>query len=188
MGDEHVATVSDLLWRERRLLEVLAFHLEAQRLMLVAGKGRYLVQAAHEVGEDLEEIRRCELERATVVEAAAAALGLRPAPTLHELLEAADEPWSSLLADHREALSGLRTEVDILTRSVSMLTELDLERLEANRTRLEERIAATADRRRRQPRGSRIEDVELHFQEVACQAALAGADRLLQRSLTDFLG
>lgn len=187
MGDGHIEAVSDLLWRERRLLEQLAYRLEAQRLMLVAGKTRYLVQAAHEVGESLEEIRQCERERSEVVEIASIVLEMSASPTLQELVQASPEPWASLLDDHRDVLSSLRTEIDILTRSVSSLTEFDLERLEAGRIRLEERISSTEDRRRREGTGSRVEDIEMHFREVACQAALAGTDRIFQKTLSEFL-
>lgn len=187
MSDDRIGTLSDLLWRERRLLEVLAFRLEVQRLMVVAGKGRHLVQAAHDVEEALGDIRTSELERAGLVERVAADLGLPPGPTLQQIAAVADEPWASLLADHRDSLAGLRVEIDILKRSVVSLTELDLERLERRRARIVEHMSASGDRRTRDPQGSRLEDIEWQLQEAASESALADADRLLQRSLADFL-
>ena len=41
--------VSNILWRERNLLELLAFKLDAERLLARAGRTRWLARADHEV-------------------------------------------------------------------------------------------------------------------------------------------
>jgi len=46
---EQLNEVSNILWRERNLLELLAFKLDAERLLARAGRTRWLARADHEV-------------------------------------------------------------------------------------------------------------------------------------------
>ena len=96
--------VSDILWRERRLLEVLEFKLEEERLIAEAGHGRWLHRASREVALVRGELRRAELDRALAVAAVVDDLGLDHSPTLLELAAAAPPPWAGILQRHREAL------------------------------------------------------------------------------------
>ena len=59
-----LSDVSNILWRERQLLELLVFKLEEEQLVLAAGRSRWLVYATREVENVLGEIKRIELERA----------------------------------------------------------------------------------------------------------------------------
>jgi len=94
--------VSNILWRERHLLELLLFKLEEEQLVLAAGRARLLAHATREVELVLEEIQRAEVERALLVDALAAELGLPPGPSLRQLADAVDEPWKSVFAFHRQ--------------------------------------------------------------------------------------
>jgi FlgN protein len=109
-----LAEVSTVLWRERELLELLLFKLEEEQLVLTSGRSRWLARATREVEVVLTEIRRTELARATEVDDAAAALGLGANPSLTELADACNEPWSGLLRDHRKAFLTLTAEITAL--------------------------------------------------------------------------
>jgi hypothetical protein len=109
-----LAEVSDVLWRERELLDVLLFKLDQERLLLSEGGPhavRWLARASHEIDVVLEELRLADLTRAMEVDALAAELGLDPAPTLAKLAEAAPPPWDDLFAAHRAAFATLVAQV-----------------------------------------------------------------------------
>lgn len=96
--------LSDILWRERRLLELLQFKLEEERLLADAGRVRWLHRASREVALVRGELRRTDLARAMAAETAATELGIDANPTLRQLADASPEPWSGILARHRRAL------------------------------------------------------------------------------------
>ena len=72
-----LSDVSNILWRERQLLELLVFKLEEEQLVLAAGRTRWLAHATREVENVLGEIRRVELERAIAVADAGASSDFR---------------------------------------------------------------------------------------------------------------
>src|SRR3954452_10372522 len=119
-----LSEVSNILWRERQLLELLLFKLEEEQLVLAAGRTRWLNQATREVEMVLVEIKRAELERSMAVDEVAAQLGLPAGASLRSLSEAAPAPWSGILDQHRRAFLGATQEVvalaqlnrDLLTR------------------------------------------------------------------------
>lgn len=98
-----LSELSAVLWRERELLDLLLFKMEEEQLLLAAGRSRWLGRATHEVEVVLQEIRKAELNRAMEVEAVGQLLGLGPDPSLRELAEAAGQPWTEILDDHRQA-------------------------------------------------------------------------------------
>lgn len=109
--------VSSVLWRERELLELLLFKLEEEQLILSSGRARWLARATREVETVLEEIRRTEVLRAAEVDAAATALGVEGSPSLSQLADVADEPWSSLLREHRAAFLTMTAEITTLAEA-----------------------------------------------------------------------
>jgi len=112
-----LAEVSDILWRERELLDVLLFKLEEEQLLLAAGKVRWLARATREVELVLEQIRLTELTRSIEVDAVAASLGLDPGPSLSGLADAAPAPWSDLFRSHRNAFLTLTQEISSLAEA-----------------------------------------------------------------------
>lgn len=108
--------VSNILWRERQLLELLLFKLEEEQLLLAAGRSRWLAHATREVETVLAEIKRVELSRAVQVEALAVSLGLAPTASLRELAAAAPPPWNQVLEDHREAFLSATQEISALAQ------------------------------------------------------------------------
>jgi hypothetical protein len=111
-----LSEVSNILWRERRLLELLMFKLEEEQLVLASGRTRWLSQATHEVATILGEIKRVELERAMAI-ADSREVGQIGAPSLRALTEVAPTPWNGIFADHRRALLLLADEIDAITES-----------------------------------------------------------------------
>ena len=116
--------LSLILWRERELLDTLLYKLEIEQLVLASGKNRWLAAAAREVEAVLEVIRETELLRAVAADEAAARIGLSSNPSLRSLAEAVDEPWQSILLDHREAFLGY-------TRQIAEIAETNRELLTA---------------------------------------------------------
>lgn len=103
--------LSEALWRERRLLELLLFKLEEEQLVLTSGRTRWLAQATREVESVLDEIRSAELARAVEVEEVAEALGVPTSSGLSTLADAAPAPWDELLRSHRDAFASLTAEI-----------------------------------------------------------------------------
>jgi flagellar FlgN protein len=112
-----LSDVSNILWRERQLLELLVFKLEEEQLVLAAGRSRWLPYATREVENVLGEIKRVELERAVQVADAGRELGLSGSPTLRELSALTAPPWDGIFAEHRRALLALAQEIDAITTS-----------------------------------------------------------------------
>ena len=119
-----LSEVSNILWQERQLLELLLFKLEEEQLVLASGRSRWLNHATREVEMVLEEIKRAEVARAIEVDAAAAELGIPSGPSLRQLGEASDAPWSGIFEQHRRAFLTSTQEIlalaqlnrDLLTR------------------------------------------------------------------------
>ena len=95
-----LSEVSNILWQERQLLELLLFKLEEEQLVLASGRNRWLNHATREVEMVLEEIKRAEVARSMEVDAAAAELGLPSNPSLRQLgrtagcLKVPHPPWT----------------------------------------------------------------------------------------------
>src|SRR3954462_6175228 len=84
--------VSNILWQERQLMELLLFKLEEEQLVLASGRSRWLNHATREVEMGLDEIKRAELARSIEVDALASTLGLAAGPSLRQLAEVTEAP------------------------------------------------------------------------------------------------
>ena len=111
------ADVSDTLWRERELLDLLLFKLDSERLLLRAGSVRWLARSSHEVDLVLEQLQLVEITRALEVDDLAAHLGLPPGATLSDLAAVAPTPWTELFHAHRAAFRTLIDEVTALAEA-----------------------------------------------------------------------
>ena len=111
------AEVSDTLWRERELLDLLLFKLDSERLLLRAGSVRWLARSTHELDLVLEQIQLVEITRALEVDALAAQLGLASGATLSDLAAVAPTPWKELFHAHRAAFRTLIDEVTALAEA-----------------------------------------------------------------------
>ncbi|MCL2454496.1 MAG: flagellar protein FlgN [Micrococcales bacterium] len=103
--------LSEVLWRERHLLELLVFKLEEEQLIITSGRTRWLSHATREVENVLDEIRAADLGRAIEADEAAVMLGLEPGCSLNTLASAAPAPWDELLRAHRDAFCSLTAEI-----------------------------------------------------------------------------
>jgi hypothetical protein len=115
--------ISNVLWRERQLLELLLFKLEEEQLILNSDRPRWLGHATREVETVLSEIKRLELERAIELQATATAMGLSGTPSLAELAHNESGPWARIFAEHKEALTRLAREIDDLSAANRALVE-----------------------------------------------------------------
>lgn len=109
--------LSLILWRERELLDTLLFKLEEEQLVLAGGRTRWLNRAAREVELVLETVRETEALRAVAVDQEAAALGLAPNPSLRALIDAVEEPWRTILEDHRQAFLQVTQELTAMAEA-----------------------------------------------------------------------
>jgi len=109
--------LSATLWHERELLESLQYHLEVEQLVLASGRTTWLMRAARDVEATLEQLRAAEVLRSAEADGVAERLGLAPAPSLQQLVDHSPEPWRSILADHRDALTAVTREITALADS-----------------------------------------------------------------------
>lgn len=114
---EAIERLSLVLWRERELLEELHYRLEVEQLVLASGRSRWLGHAAREIDALLTTIRETEVLRAVAADEAAASVGMTSNPSLAALAEAADEPWSTILTEHRDAFVAVTAEIATLADS-----------------------------------------------------------------------
>jgi hypothetical protein len=98
-----LSQLSDVLWKERNLLELLLFKLEEEQLVLTSGRTRWLGHATREVETVLDQIRDAELGRSAEADEVARELGLEEGVSLLTLSEHAPAPWDELLRAHRDA-------------------------------------------------------------------------------------
>lgn len=103
--------VSNILWRERHLLELLLFKLEEEQLLLASGSSRWLARATGEVQIVMDEIKQVELSRAIELDAATVQMGLGSGVSLKELAEKSPPPWKELFKEHHRGFLELTDEI-----------------------------------------------------------------------------
>lgn len=108
---------TSILWRERRLLELLVFKLGEEKLVVGTGRSDWLVHATREVDAVATELKSIEPARAAMVASLCVSFGLRDAPSLAELAASAPSPWKRILEEHRAALLDLLDEVHAVARA-----------------------------------------------------------------------
>lgn len=109
-----LAELSNVLWRQRQLLDLLLFRMTVEQTLLVGRQVRWLARATDEVEAVLEEMRQTELVRSVVLQDAADELGLGDDPSLRQLAEAAPSPWGEIFEEHRRAFLALTDEVQTI--------------------------------------------------------------------------
>lgn len=95
--------VSNILWRERQLLELLQFKLEVEQSLLAAGRTRWLGHATREIEMLIDEIKQVEVVRAVEVSGLCVEMGIGETPTLKALCEVLPSPWAGIFEEHRQA-------------------------------------------------------------------------------------
>lgn len=113
---EAAETLSHHLWNLRERLELLVYSLNAQQLFLASGRVQFLERAAAEVSDAAELVAEMD---AVVRQAAELLAGETNAPagaSLAELAQGCDDPWRTVLSEHRLELARLRSEVEQMVR------------------------------------------------------------------------
>jgi hypothetical protein len=113
----NLGELSNVLWRQRQLLDLLLFRMTVEQTLLAGRHVRWLARATDEVEAVLEEVRETELVRSLVTQDAAIVLGLGPDPSLRDIAEAAPDPWGAIFEEHRRAFLGLTDEVQAIAAS-----------------------------------------------------------------------
>ena len=95
------APISDILWRERHLLDRLEERIAESGIESLVDPEGHARQEAELIALELQ---RAELDRAVVAHEVAQQLGLGDAPTLDQLATVVPSPWGLIFAAHRDAL------------------------------------------------------------------------------------
>jgi hypothetical protein len=123
-----------ILWRQRELLERLAYRLDCEQLLLAAGRTKWLATATSEVEILTDELAVLEMQRAAVADAVSRELGIRTAASLEDLAAAASPPWTAMLLEHRNALIAVTAELSALAEANRQLTAAGLAAVEQTLT------------------------------------------------------
>lgn len=134
-----------VLWRQRELLEFLAYRLECEQLLLAAGRTRWLATATTEVEVVLDELAVIEMQRGAVSDAAAAELGLPSGASLEEIAGTAQPPWTEVLLEHRGALIAISTELSAMAEASRTMTSAGLAAVEQTLASLGGRVGTTSE-------------------------------------------
>jgi hypothetical protein len=112
-----------VLWRQREVIEQLAYKLECEQLLMASGRTARLGQSISEVEGIAEKLQLLEMQRAEAADRAAAELGLPPGSGLAEIAGSVQPPWTEVLLEHRTALLTLTAELKGLADSTRTLAE-----------------------------------------------------------------
>lgn len=104
--------LSACLWRERELLDLLAFKLEEEQFLLTAGKSRWLQYATREVEQVMERLRSAGLARTVEASVVASEWGADGEVTLRELVSLAPGgPWAEIFESHLIAMTDQTNQI-----------------------------------------------------------------------------
>lgn len=136
--------LSNTLWRQRQLLDLLLFRMSVEQTLLMSRQVRWLARATDEVEAVLDEMRETELMRAVLLQSVTAELGLDADASLRDLATHAPEPWNTIFEEHRRAFLGLTDEVQAIA---TLNRELLGREQRATRDLIEELSGAGSSRR-----------------------------------------
>lgn len=105
------AEVSNVLWQERELLELLLFKLEEEQLLIATGRTRWLPHATREVEVILQQIRHAEIVRMDKLTELTTQQQWPQTPSLRELSELVPPEWAEVFGAHRAEFLQLTHQV-----------------------------------------------------------------------------
>lgn len=182
--------LSEFLWHERDVLELVLHRLETERALLETGRTTRIALAAREVDAALDQLRTAELARVTEVTAATQVLGLPADSTLRTIAGLAPVPWGDIFLEHHTALRELVDAITAATGDAASPTAEGEEFLDSLREDLEARRNGVSGHAAEEPdvSDSELTDavIDLQLQEISRQAAEARGI-VLQQGLVDFL-
>ncbi|MGH9134079.1 MAG: flagellar export chaperone FlgN [Ilumatobacteraceae bacterium] len=103
--------LSHQLWTLRELLEELVYKLEVQRLLLGAGKSRWLPSIDAELAAVVAAITEVDTTRQHAQAGLAERCGLSRAASLDDLIAELDDQRAGILRSHRMHLTSLQDQV-----------------------------------------------------------------------------
>lgn len=104
--------LSNELWRQRELLELLLYKYEVEQLLLAAGKARWVPHATREAEAVVNRLKTASLSMTVATSALAPEWGLPADTRLRDLAAAAPEgAWRGIFAAHLDALITLTREI-----------------------------------------------------------------------------
>jgi hypothetical protein len=110
---EGLQALTDTLWSERQVVELLLYKLVCAKLLLAADERRFVAMALDEVERVVAALRETEVRRSMAVAQVAAGWGVPVDDlTLGRLAREAPEPWREIFRDHHEAFGALAREID----------------------------------------------------------------------------
>lgn len=169
------------LQHEQESLELLLFRLVVTRLLLDASELRHVARAAGEVERARYRTREADLFRAAAVADVSLPHHTDRVPTLRALAAASDDPWTSILRDHHEAMAALVAEIEVTAHQNARLALLARERLNAS-------VGKRSNHGAPHPARDDAEaDLTRLVTEAALETVLGGASRLRMPSLLSFL-
>ena len=122
-----LSQLNEVLWAERRLLEVLLYRLVSAKLVFAADEKRFIPLALAEVERAMEKIRVAELQRSLVIGRLSLAWDIpREDLTLVYLADWAPEPARTLFDDHRTACMEITAEIEQVSRENKRLAAAGL--------------------------------------------------------------
>lgn len=107
--------LSALVWAERDLWETLLFRVHVEEHLGLGGGAGWRLRAAADVEEVLTALRHKEAAREAARRALAEELELMPSAGLREIGLRVGEPWTTIMADHVDALEDSRRRLLALT-------------------------------------------------------------------------
>ena len=111
--------IADVLRQERHALERLSYRLTISRALLAAREAQFLTWSSREVDEAHQCVREIDLLRAANVQLLGVWGVNRQAPTLRQLASLASSPWSGMLRDHHDALTGLVADIEVVAHQTA---------------------------------------------------------------------
>ena len=93
-------TLGAMLWQYRSLLERVEFLLEAQLMFASSGRDKRLASIADLLEDAVLTIGELDLRRELLLRGDGNDVN-QPVPTLAEIAEATEQPWSSMFAEHQ---------------------------------------------------------------------------------------
>jgi FlgN protein len=100
------------LWRQRELLELLLFKYEEERLLLAAGKSRWIPHATREVEMVIGRLKTASLALSVTMVDVATEWGLPENARLRDVVQAAPVGvWKEIFGSHANALIELVADI-----------------------------------------------------------------------------
>lgn len=137
--------LTDVLDRERRLLEMVLFKLVEARHLLAADEARFLPWASAELERAVERVREATLLRAVVAQRVATGQGLPGDAGLPVLVAHAEPPFAAMLGEQADALHRLIDEIRDEVGRAGALAERQLRGIDAVLAAVSELQQAGAD-------------------------------------------